>query len=107
MTLDELYSEMREALEGTVDAAAIDRLTTGTARFASTVGWAEGVIDKDGRIVEAFDKLRETALSKFEQTRDPNFGTLHDALAKLVLAIITHDEDIDPSPDNEDIDHDT
>lgn len=107
MTLNDLYREMRAALEGSVDAAAIDRLTTEAARFASTVGWAEGVIDKDGRIVVAFDKLREAALNRFEQTRDPNIATLHDALAKLVLAVSTHDEDIDPSPDNEDLDHDT
>jgi hypothetical protein len=106
MTLNELYCEMRAALEGDVDAATIDQLTTETDRFASTVGWAEGVIDKDGRIVEAFDKLRELALSRFMQTRDPNCATLHDALGKLVLAVSTHDEDIDPLPDNEDLDHD-
>lgn len=107
MTLNDLYLEMRAALEGAVDAAAIDRLTTEAARFASTVGWAEGVIDKDGRIVGAFDKLRDAALSRFEQTRDPNIATLHDALANLVLAVSTHDEEIDPSPDDEDLDHDT
>ncbi|MHB1093319.1 hypothetical protein [Thiobacillus sp.] len=107
MTLNDLYRDMRTALEGSVDAAAIDRLTTEAARYSSTVGWAEGVIDKDGRIVEAFDKLREVALTRFEKTRDPNIATLHDALAKLVLAVSTHDEDIDPSPYNEDLDHDT
>ena len=106
MTLNELYREMNAALEGSVDAATIDRLTTETARYASTVGWAEGVIDKDGRIVEAFDKLRMAALTRFEKTRDPNIAALHDALAKLVLAVSTHDEDIDPSSDNEELDHD-
>ena len=105
MTLNDLYREMRAALEGSADAATIDLLTTEAARYASTVGWAEGVIDKDGRIVEAFDKLRVVALARFEQSRDPNLATLHDALAKLVLAVSTHDEDIDPSPDNEE--HDT
>lgn len=104
MTLNELYDGMRAALDGAPDAATIDLLTTETARYASTVGWAEGVIDKDGRIVEAFDKLRLAALTGFEQTRDPNLATLHDALAKLVLAVSTHDEDIDPSPDNDDHD---
>ena len=107
MTLNDLYREVRAALEGSVDAAAIDLLTTEASRFASTVGWAEGVIDKDGRIVKAFDKLRAAAQTRFEQTRDPNIATLHDALAKLVLAVSTHDEDIDPSSDNEDLDHDT
>lgn len=105
MTLNDLYSGMRAALNGSADAATIDQLTTETARYASTVGWAEGVIDKDGRIVEAFDKLRLAALIRFEQTRDPNIASLHDALAKLVLAVSSHDEDIDPSPDNEDHDH--
>lgn len=106
MTLNDLYREMRAALDGPVDAATTDLLTVEVARFASTVGWAEGVIDKDGRIVEAFEKLREVAQIRFAKTRDPNIAALHDALAKLVLAVSTHDEDIDPSPDNEDIDHD-
>jgi hypothetical protein len=107
MTLNDLYREMRAALEGSVDAAAIDRLTTGSARFASTVGWADGVIDKDGRIAEAFEKLREMASARFAQTRDSNIAALHDALADLILAVRTHDEDIDPSSDNEDHIHDT
>ena len=107
MTLNELYREMRAALQGSVDAAAIDRLTTEANRFASTVGWAEGVIDKNGRIAEAFDSLREMALARFEKTRDNDISTLHDALADFILAIRTHDEDIDPSPDNDDQNHDT
>lgn len=105
MTLDELYREMRAALEGSVDAAAIDRLTNEAARYASTVGWAEGVIDKDGRITTAFDALREAAAARFEKTRDSDIATLHDALADFILAIRTHDEDIDPAPDSEG--HDT
>ena len=105
MTLNELYRDMRAALQGSVDAAAIDRLTTEASRYADTVGWAEGVIDKDGRIAEAFDSLREMARARFEKTRDSDIATLHDALADLLLAIRTHDEDLDPLSDNED--HDT
>jgi hypothetical protein len=105
MTLNELYRDMRAAVEGSVDAATIDRLTSEAARYASTVGWAAGAIDKDGRITEAFDGLRAAAATRFEKTRDANIATLHDALADLILAICTHDEDIDPSPDNEDHDH--
>lgn len=107
MNLNELYQEMRTALEGSVDAATVDRLTTEASRYASTVGWAAGVIDKDFRIAEAFDKLREMAQARFEKTRDTDISTLHDALADLILAIRTHDEDIDPSPDNDDLNHDT
>ncbi len=101
MTLNDLYRGMRVALEGAADAATIDQLITEAARYADTVGWAEGVIDKDGRITDAFEKLRETALAHFEQSRDHNIASLHDAMANLVLAIRTHDEDIDPSPDND------
>ena len=107
MTLNELYREMHAALEGSLDAATTDRLTTETDRYASTVGWADGVIDKDGRITEAFDKLRETAQTVYEQTSDSNIAILHDALANLVLAVRMHDEDVDPSPYDEDIDHDS
>lgn len=105
MTLNELYRDMRAALQGSVDAAAIDRLTTEASRYAGTVGWAEGVIDKDGRIGEAFDSLREMARARFEKTRDSDIATLHDALADLLLAIRSHDEDLDPSSDN--VDHDS
>ena len=106
MDINELYSGMRAALETPVDAATIDLLSTEAARFTSTVGWSDGVIDKDDRIVRAFDKLREDAEISYRKTQSADVATLHDALAALVLAISTHDEDIDPSPDNEDIDHD-
>lgn len=104
MTLNELYQKMRVALQGSVDAATIDSLTTEASRYASTVGWADGVIDSDGHIAAAFDQLREMAQVRFEQTRDTDMATLHDALADLILAIRTHDEDIDPSPDNDEHD---
>ena len=107
MDINELYTGMRAALEKPVDAATIDLLSTEAARYTNTVGWSAGVIDKDGRIVEAFDKLRETAEESYLQSRSADVATLHDALAALVLAISTHDEDLDPSPDNEDIHHDT
>ncbi|MDQ7075361.1 MAG: hypothetical protein Q9O24_09480 [Gammaproteobacteria bacterium] len=106
MDINELYSGMRAALNTPVDAATIDLLSTEAARYTSTVGWAEGVIDKDGRIVEAFDKLREAAEASYRESRSADVATLHDALAALILAISTHDEDIDPSPDNEEINHD-
>ena len=104
MTILELYREMRSALEGSADAATNDRLTTEAGRFASTVGWADGVIDKDGRVAEAFDSLREIVFARFKLANDSDMATLHDALANLILAIRTHDEDIDPSPDNEEHD---
>jgi len=106
MDINELYSGMRAALDAPVDAATIDLLSTEAARFTSTVGWSDGVIDNDGRIVQAFDKLREAAEISYRQSRSADIATLHDALAALILAISTHDEDIDPSPENEDIDHD-
>ncbi len=106
MTLNELYQEMRTALESSLDAATTDRLTVETDRYASTVGWADGIIDKDGRILEAFDKLRIMAFRRYEQTQDRNIAALHDALARFILAVSTHDEDIAPSPDDDDIDHD-
>ncbi len=104
MTLNELYREMRAAMDTPVEAAQVDLLTKEADRFASTVSWAEGVIDKDGRIYEAFDALREMAKVRFEQNRDSNIATLHDTIGDLMLAIRNHDEDIDPSEDNEDHD---
>lgn len=104
MTLGQLYREMRVALQSHVDAATLDRLTTEAARYAGTVGWAEGIIDKDGRIVAAFDGLREVAKASYERGRDSNIATLHDALADLVFAIRSHDQDLDPSFDSDEHD---
>ncbi|MDO8413802.1 MAG: hypothetical protein Q7S51_08445 [Gallionellaceae bacterium] len=104
MTILELYHEMRAALKGSADAATIDRLTTEASRFTSTVGWANGVIDKDGRIVEAFDSLREIAFARFKLENDSDMATLHDALADLIVAIRTHDEDLDPLSDSDEHD---
>ena len=106
MTLNELYQEMYAALESSIDAATTDRLTTESDRYAKTVGWADGIIDKDGRILEAFDNLRRIAFRRFEQTQDRNNAALHDALARFILAVSSHDEDLAPSPDDDDIDHD-
>jgi hypothetical protein len=106
MTLDELFQEMRAALEGSIDAATTDRLTTESDRYAKTVGWADGIIDKDGRILEAFDELRRIAFRRAEQTQDRNIGALHDALARFIIAVSAHDEDLAPLPNNDDIDHD-
>ncbi len=104
MTLTELHREMRAAMDGPIEPAHVDLLTKEAERFASTVSWAEGVIDKDGRIHEAFDALREMAKVKYQQKQDPNIATLHDTIGDLILAIRNHDEDIDPSDDNEDHD---
>ena len=106
MTLDELFQEMHAALKGSLDAATADRLSTESDRYAKTVGWADGVIDKDGRILEAFDELRRIAFRRFEQTQDHNIAALHDALTRFILAVSTHDEDLAPSYDNDRIDHD-
>ena len=105
MTILELYHEMHTALKGSSDAATIDRLTTEAGKFASTVSWAAGVIDKDGRIVEAFDSLREIAFARFKLANDSDMATLHDALADLILAIRTHDEDLDPLSDSDEHDN--
>ena len=87
MPLNDLYREMRASQKGFVDAAAIAQSTTEANRSAGTAGWTEGVICKNGRIVEAFDKLPAVARTHIEQTRDPDIATLHDALAEPILAV--------------------
>ena len=106
MTLNELYEEMRAALAGPVDAATVDRLCTGAQHFASTVGWAGGVIDKDGNIAGAFNALRTKAQMRLESAPDSHTASLYEALSNLILAVQNHDEDLDPSPDNHELEHD-
>ncbi len=106
MTLNQLYEDMGTALAGPVDAATVDRLSTGAQRFTSTVGWAEGVIDKDGNIARAFGGLRDIAQKRLEFAPDSHVVTLYEALSNLLLAVQNHDEDLDPSPDNHELEHD-
>lgn len=114
MTLNQLYEEMRAALStnpgSSMDAATVDRLSTGAQRFASTVGWAQGVIDKDGNIASAFGGLRDLAQKRLEiptdSRPDGSLVTLYEALSNLILAVQNHDEDLDPSADNTELEHD-
>ncbi len=70
-------------------------------QLADMVGWANGVIDKEGRVSEAFIQLQAQARSQHEATGDENVATLHDALGGLLAAIFQHDEDLMPSSNDD------
>jgi hypothetical protein len=71
-------------------------------QLSDMVGWADGIIDKDGRVSDALTWLQAQARSKHEATGDRNIAILHDAIDGLLVAIFRHDEDLRPSTDDDD-----
>jgi hypothetical protein len=64
--------------------------------MADMTGWATGPIDPQGKIAAAFELLKLQARRRFEETQSPEVAELHDALGDLLIAIATHDDDLNP-----------
>ena len=90
------------ALAAEPDEAILIDLAKHAQQLSDMVGWADGIIDKDGRVSEAFIQLQAQARSQHEATGDENVAILHDALGGLLAAIFQHDEDLMPSSNNDD-----
>lgn len=96
MNLNELHAAVSEALSLLPDGSRLSRLALEAERMADMTGWANGPIDPKGRIVAAFEALKEQARLRFEETQSPDLAQLHDALAGLINAIARHDDDLNP-----------
>ncbi len=70
--------------------------------LADMVGWADSIIDKEGRVSEAIFQLQAEAQKQHKTTGNENVAILHDAVGVLLGAIIRHDEDLTPSTDTDD-----
>ncbi len=89
------------ALAAEPDEAVLTDLAKHAQQLADMVGWADGIIDKHGRVSEAFIQLQAQARSQHEATGDENVAILHDALGDLLAAIFRHDEDLMPSSNDD------
>ncbi len=102
MTVTEFHQAAAAALAATPNADVLIGLSKQAQELSDMVGWAEGIIDKDGRVSEAFFQLQESAKSQHETTGDKNVAILHDAIGDLLSAIYRHDEDVTPSTNDDD-----
>ena len=97
MNLNELHAAVHDALSKEPEGARLLSLAVEAERMADMTGWAIGPIDPQGRIVAAFGALKQQARLRFEEKQRPDMAQLHDALAVLINAIASHDDDLDPN----------
>ena len=102
MTVTEFHRAAEAALATKPDEVILKDLAKRAQELSDMVGWADGIIDKDGRVSEAFAQLQAQARSQHETTGNENVAILHDALGDLLAAIFQHDEDLRPSSSNDD-----
>ncbi len=102
MTVTEFHQAATAALAVAPNEDVLIGLAKQAQELGDMVGWAEGIIDQDGRVSEAFFQLQEKAKSQHENTGDKNVAILHDAIGDLLAAIYRHDEDVTPSSNDDD-----
>ncbi len=102
MTVTEFHQAAVAALAAAPDEVILKDLAKQAQQLADMVGWADGIINKDGRVSEAFIQLQAQARSQHEATGDENVAILHDALSDLLAAVFRHDEDVTPSSNDDD-----
>lgn len=90
------------ALAADPDEVILKDLAKQALQLSDMVGWADGIIDKDGRVSGAFLQLQAQARSQHDATGDGSVAILHDALGDLLAAIFRHDEDLMPASSDDD-----
>ncbi|NOR40028.1 MAG: hypothetical protein GQ537_02310 [Gammaproteobacteria bacterium] len=102
MTITEFHQAVMEALAAEPDEETLQGLASQAQQLGDMVGWAGDIIDKEGRVSDAFRDLQARARTQHEATNDGNVAILHDAIDGLMVAILRHDEDLKPSTDSDD-----
>ena len=102
MTVTEFHRAVIAALATDPDEFVLKELGKHAQQLADMVGWSVGIIDQDGSVLDAFQKLQASARSKHEATGDQYVAALHDSIGLLLDAIYQHDEDLKPSIDSDD-----
>ncbi len=101
MTVTDFHRAALAALAAEPNEIVFKELAKQAEQLADMVGWADGIIDKDGKVSDAFMQLQTQARSRYEATGDENIAILHDALGILLAAVFQHDEDLKPSSSND------
>ena len=102
MTITEFHQAVMAALAAEPDKEILQDLTDEALQLADMVGWADDVIDKDDRVSDAFLDLQRRAKNYHDACKHEGVAVLHDAIGNLMVAIIRHDEDLEPSTEVDD-----
>jgi hypothetical protein len=97
VNISSLHRDAVAALSGEPGKGEWRRLANIAWHFADMVGWATGVIDRDGQLQRAFGELTALARKRFQADHDPDVAALHDAIADLLNAITRHDKELMPA----------
>ena len=84
------------------DNQVFEDLADEAQQLADMVGWADDIIDKDERVSDAFWDLQKRAKAYYDACKHEGVAVLHDRIGDLMVSIIKHDEDLDPSTDADD-----
>ncbi|MCR4346190.1 MAG: hypothetical protein NUV55_03135 [Sulfuricaulis sp.] len=71
-------------------------LAVEAVRMADMTGWATGPIDPQGKVAAAFELLKLQVRQRFDESQSRELAELHDAIGDLLVAIATHDDDLNP-----------
>ena len=96
LNLNELHASISKALAQAPGVAPLHGLAVEAVRMADMTGWATGPIDPQGKIAAAFELLKLQVRQRFEESQSPELAELHDAIGDLLVAIATHDDDLNP-----------
>ncbi len=102
MTITEFHQAVMAALGVEPDAEVLQGLSDEAQQLADMVGWADDIIDKDDSVSDAFTDLQARAKTYYEACKHEDVAILHDAIGDLMVAIIKHDNDLNPSTDGDD-----
>jgi len=106
MKLPQLLDDIRHAVEtenSTQNSHTV--LVQQVADMADMVGWADGPIDPERKILSRLETLMDSLRERYERTTEPSIAALHDVLAELYSAIERHDQDLErrSDPDEEEL----
>lgn len=95
MTIAELMRDVVAVLQTDGPPMRYAELARHAQALADMVGWAAGVIDRDGRLNEHLDALQQKLRQRYEQLPKEELAELHDALGDMRNAIVRHDRDFE------------
>lgn len=102
MKLPELMRAIGNVAQTGGTAAHCEELAREAGRLADMVGWADGLIDPKGQLLERLATLQEDLTVRQAQTDHAGIALLQNALTGLGRAIARHDEQLDPDSAGDD-----
>ena len=97
MTIVEFHHAAMKAFAGDPSNNDLMNLTKQAHEISDMVGWAEGIIDKEGKVSAAFTVLKDKARDKYDISGNKHIAVFHDAVNDLLSQIYRHDHDLTPS----------